>query len=59
MQGYDRPISSIGNSMIGSDIWHKYHEWNLRQFWNITSGIYAKYHVQIMLVFVYTTRKRL
>ena len=34
-------------------------EWNLRQFWNITSGIYAKYHVQIMLLFVYTTiRKR-
>ena len=37
--------------MICSDIWHKYHEWyfewyfeplgewNLRQFWNITSGI--------------------
>ena len=52
----------IGNSMICSDIWHKYHEWyfkivirNLRQFWNITSGIYAKYHVQIMLLFVYTT----
>ena len=48
--------------MICSDIWHKYHEWyfeivirNLRQFWNITSGIYAKYHVQIMLLFVYTT----
>ena len=30
-------------------------EWNLRQFWNISSGIYAKYHVQIMLLFVYTT----
>ena len=28
---------------------------NLRQFWNITSGIYAKYHAQIMLLFVYTT----
>ena len=47
--------------MIWSDIWHKYHEWyfeivwNLRQFWNITSGIYAKYHVQIMLLFAYTT----
>ena len=48
--------------MICSDIWHKYHEWyfkivirNLRQFWNITSGIYAKYHVQNMLLFVYTT----
>ena len=56
--------------MICSDIWLKYHEWyfeivirmyividerSLRQFWNITSGIYAKYHVQIMLLFVYTT----
>ena len=55
---------SIGNSMIWSDIWHKYHKWyfkivirNLRQFWNITSGIYAKYHVQIMLLFVYTTTR--
>ena len=25
------------------------------QFWNITSGIDAKYHVEIMLLFVYTT----
>ena len=48
--------------MICSDIWHKCHEWyfkiviyNLRQFWNIASGIYAKYHVQIMLLFVCTT----
>ena len=47
---------SIGNSMICSDIWYKYHEWNLWQFWNIMSGIYVKYHVQIMLLFVYTTR---
>ena len=30
-------------------------EWNLRQFWNITSGIDVKYHIQIMLLFVYTT----
>ena len=60
----------IGNSIIFGDIWHKYHqwyfaivihncvvkfEWNLRQFWNITSGIYAKYHVQIILLFIYTT----
>ena len=51
--------------MICSDIWHKYHEWyfkivirNLRQFWNITSGIYAKYHIQIMLLFVYTTTRK-
>ena len=33
-------------------------EWNLRQFWNITSGIYAKYHVRIMLLFVYTTTQK-
>ena len=32
---------------------------SLRQFWNIMSGIYAKYYVQIVLLFVYTnTRKR-
>ena len=58
----------IGNSMICSDIWHKrpqvifencftsFHEplseWILRQFWNIASGNNAKYHVQIMLLFV-------
>ena len=54
--------------MISSDMWHKYHKWyfkifirtcnckwNLRQFWNVTSGIFAKDHVQIMLLFVYTT----
>ena len=32
-------------------------EWNLKQFWNITSRIYAKSHVQIMLLFVYTTTR--
>ena len=32
--------------------------WNLRQFWNITSGIYAKYCIQIMLLFVYTTTRK-
>ena len=31
---------------------------NLRQFWNITSGIYAKCQVQIMLLFVYTTTRK-
>ena len=45
--------------MIFQKCYTKFHEplgeWNLRQFWNITSGIYAKYHVQIMLLFVYTT----
>ena len=53
----------IGNSMICSDIWHKYHEWSFKivimKFETITSGIYAKYHVQIMLLIVYiTTLKR-
>ena len=28
------------------------------KFWNITSGIYAKYHVQILLLFVYTTTRK-
>ena len=51
--------------MICSDIWHKYHKWyfeivrsNLRQFWNITSGTYVIYHVQIVLLFVYTTTRK-
>ena len=51
--------------MICSDIWHKYHEWyfkivirNLWKFWNMTSGIYAKYHVQILLLFMYTTTRQ-
>ena len=39
-------------------IFQNCYEWNLRQFWNITSGIYAKYHVQIMLLFVYTTTRK-
>ena len=58
----------IGNSMISSDIWHKYHEWYfkivIRNFTSgetilkYPSGIYAKYHVQIMLLFVYTTTRK-
>ena len=59
----------IGNSMICSDIWHNIskllyvisqavRQVILRQFWNITSGIFAKYHVQIMLLFVYTTTRK-
>ena len=62
LQFFFRRGICTGNSLICSDIWHKHHEWyfeivvrNLRQFWNITSGIYVKYHVQIMLLFVYTT----
>ena len=27
----------------------------MTQFWNITSGIYSEYHIQIMLLFVYTS----
>ena len=64
--------SSIRNSMICSDIWHTTSDIskllyiisqavrrvNLRQFLNITSGIYANYHVQIMLLFVYTTTRK-
>ena len=45
--------------MIFRNCYMKFHEpsgkWNLWQFWNITSSIYAKYHVHIMLLFVYTT----
>ena len=58
-------LISIGISMICSDISHKHYEWyfqivirNKRQFWNITSGIYAEYHVQIMPLFVYTTTRK-
>ena len=66
---------SISNSMICSDIWHKYHEWYFEiVIRNFTSRrrvkfetilkyhewyIYARYHVQIMLLFVYTTAKGL
>ena len=31
---------------------------NLRKFWNMTSCIYAKYHAQILLLFVYTTTRQ-
>ena len=45
--------------MIFQNCYTSFGEWNLRQFWNITSGIYAKYQLQIMLLFVYiTTLKR-
>ena len=51
----------IGNSLICSDIWRTYHEWYF-EIWDsfeISRGIYAKYHEQIMLLFVYTiTHKR-
>ena len=41
-----------------SDISKLLGEWNLRQFWNITSAIYAKYDLQIMVLIVYTTTCR-
>ena len=48
--------------MIFQNCYTKFHEslgeWNLRQIWNITSGIYAKYYMQIMLLFVYTTTRK-
>ena len=48
--------------MIFQNCYTSFHEpvgeWNLIQLWNITSGIYAKYHVQIMLLFVYTTTRK-
>ena len=68
------PAICIGNSMICSGIYHKYHEWyfeivmyiiswavkwvKFETIWNITSGIHAKYHVQFMLLFVYTTLRK-
>ena len=62
----------IGNSMICSDIWHKYQEWYFKivlhnfmspqasEIWgnfeiSRVVHIYAKYHVQFMLLLVYTT----
>ena len=68
---YKHYFIRIGNSLICGDIWHKHHEWYfkivIRNFheplgewnmrWSITSGICAKYHVQIMLLFVYTTTR--
>ena len=50
-------VISIGNNMICSDIWRRYYEWNLRQFSNITSVIYTKYHVQIIQERIKRTEK--
>ena len=51
----------IDNSMICSDIWRKYHDWYFeidvisRAVRRETIWVeYAKHHVQIMLLFVYT-----
>ena len=54
-------FSVLQNSMICSNIWHKYHEWyfeivNLRQLWNITFSQISC--VQIMLLFVYSTTRK-
>ena len=56
---------SINNSMIFSDIWHNYHEWYFQfviqasEIWDNFERLglvfFAKYHVQIMLLFIYTT----
>ena len=44
--------------MIFRNCYTPWGEWNLRQFWNITSGVYAKQHVQIMVFFIYTTFRK-
>ena len=54
---------SLGNSIICSDIWHKYHEWYSRPVKFETILKYrerylCKYRVQIMLLFVYTTSRK-
>ena len=45
--------------MIFQNCCTQFHEllgaWNLGEFWNIMSGIYAKYHVQFIPLIVYTT----
>ena len=53
-------LISIGNSMICSDIWHKYHEW---YFWVlrtlfVRNAKLNQVHVQIILLFVYTTTRK-
>ena len=45
-------VISIGNTMVSRGIWDKY------QFWNITRGIYPKFPVETIVLFVYTTRLR-
>ena len=61
----NRHAFCIGNGMIFSDIWRKYHkwyfeivihnlgEWNLRQFWNIMSDISAKYYYLCAIICLY------
>ena len=49
--------------MICSDTWHKYREWYFKivieTILEYHEWFYAKYHKQIMLLFIYiTTRKR-
>ena len=63
----------IGNSMICSDIWHKYHEWYLELLYVISRAVrrvkfetILKYHewylcqvsLQIMLLFGYATTRK-
>ena len=51
---------SIGNSMICSDIWHKYHEWYFKIWDNfeISQVVLMPNITQIMLLFVYTTNRK-
>ena len=51
-------IFGINTTSDISKLLYEIGEWKLRQCWNITSGIYAKYHVQIMLLFVFTTTSK-
>ena len=58
-------ITSIGNSMICSDIWHKYQECISKLLCVISPAVMwvkfetiLKYHLQITLLFVYTTNHK-
>ena len=53
-------LISIGNSMIYSDIWHKYHEWYfyvLRTLF-VRNAKLNHVHVQIILLFFNTTTRK-
>ena len=60
------PFICIGNSIVCSDVWQLFgintksdiSELLYVYKYIITSGIYAKYHVQIMQLFVYTTTRK-
>ena len=55
------PAISIGSSMICSDSWHKYHKFMPNITYKSCYYLFillAKYHVQIILLFVYTTSRK-